>query len=238
MIGISLRSRGFTLIELLVVIAIIAILAAILLPLFLRAKERGRQASCLQNLHNLWIACTMYCDDHGGRFPKVSPGLTGANSGGGPGPDWCGSQVNAPCYPDKAAVRRYIKSIKSFICPSDIGVPANDAHLNRLTPDQQKGYALSYAANWTLSWKRLDSLPAHKVRYMMMLIHESRQTIDDGYFRWDGGNLGSPVHFDGTNLAFVDGHARRQSNTYIRSFMGSGGIGGVHDARANPPAYP
>ena len=61
----SVKKRGFTLIELLVVIAIIAILAAILFPVFVNAKERGRMARCLSNLKNMVTAAKMYSDDPG-----------------------------------------------------------------------------------------------------------------------------------------------------------------------------
>ena len=61
--------RGFTLIELLVVIAIIAILAAILYPVFARAREKGRQASCASNVRSLVMALLQYSDDYGGMMP-------------------------------------------------------------------------------------------------------------------------------------------------------------------------
>ncbi len=61
---------GFTLIELLVVIAIIAILAAILFPVFVSAREKAYQTQCASNLRQIHIALSLYIDDNGGRFPQ------------------------------------------------------------------------------------------------------------------------------------------------------------------------
>ena len=70
--GMSFRRRGFTLIELLVVIAIIAILAAILFPVFARAREKARQTSCASNLKNLGTAVLMYVQDYDEHFPLAA----------------------------------------------------------------------------------------------------------------------------------------------------------------------
>jgi len=63
------RTGGFTLIELLVVIAIIAILAAILFPVFARAREKARQASCTSNIKQLMLAVLAYCQDYDEKYP-------------------------------------------------------------------------------------------------------------------------------------------------------------------------
>ena len=68
------RSRGFTLIELLVVIAIIAILAAILFPVFTKAKDKAKETKCLSNLHQIGRGLVMYTDNNSGRLPDDIPG--------------------------------------------------------------------------------------------------------------------------------------------------------------------
>jgi prepilin-type N-terminal cleavage/methylation domain-containing protein/prepilin-type processing-associated H-X9-DG protein len=69
---IMIRARGFTLIELLVVIAIIAVLAAILLPVFLSARERARQAACFSNVKQLALAALLYAQDNDEGFPPAA----------------------------------------------------------------------------------------------------------------------------------------------------------------------
>ena len=64
------RRHGFTLIELLVVIAIIAVLAAILFPVFAQAREQARQTTCLSNLKQLGTGLTMYAQDYDETLPS------------------------------------------------------------------------------------------------------------------------------------------------------------------------
>jgi prepilin-type N-terminal cleavage/methylation domain-containing protein len=66
-------NHGFTLIELLVVIAIIAVLAAVLFPVFARARDEGRKAHCRSNMHQIIICIRMYLDDHGGYMAPYDP---------------------------------------------------------------------------------------------------------------------------------------------------------------------
>lgn len=95
--------RGFTLIELLVVIAIIAILAAILFPVFARAREKARQSSCLSNMKQLGLATMMYVQDYDERYPRFYFYI------GASDPRAYGAyDVLAP----------YIKNQQVFLCPS------------------------------------------------------------------------------------------------------------------------
>jgi prepilin-type N-terminal cleavage/methylation domain-containing protein/prepilin-type processing-associated H-X9-DG protein len=95
------KRTGFTLIELLVVIAIIAILAAILFPVFARARENARRSSCQSNLKQTGLAIIQYTQDYDERFPQIiQPRVVGASYG------W------------SDAIQAYIKSPQIFACPS------------------------------------------------------------------------------------------------------------------------
>jgi prepilin-type N-terminal cleavage/methylation domain-containing protein/prepilin-type processing-associated H-X9-DG protein len=129
--------RGFTLIELLVVIAIIAILAAILFPVFARARDKARQASCLSNLKQIGMALNQYAQDYDESHPGV----------------WFGPVARAPWsqpsndtlfYKWMDAVYPYVKNEQVFNCPSD-GVNKKYVFRNRDGSNGYGSYAMSQA---------------------------------------------------------------------------------------------
>src|SRR5574340_1052216 len=123
-----LRRRGFTLIELLVVIAIIAILAAMLFPVFARARESARKIQCLANVKNIATAVQMYLTDYDRTFPREHEQLafdyfdTGPGGGSGGfygGGSRCDRAYLANPYLRKAvALDEYIKNRDVWRCPS------------------------------------------------------------------------------------------------------------------------
>ncbi|RYX86380.1 DUF1559 domain-containing protein [bacterium] len=100
-------NKAFTLIELLVVIAIIAILAAILFPVFARARENARRSSCMSNLKQIGLGIMQYTQDYDERFPCSR--IAQANVNG----------VNLPEVPWHAVIQPYVKSTQLFACPSN-----------------------------------------------------------------------------------------------------------------------
>ncbi|HEY3265568.1 MAG TPA: prepilin-type N-terminal cleavage/methylation domain-containing protein [Armatimonadota bacterium] len=105
-----MRRRAFTLIELLVVIAIIAILAAILFPVFAKARERAQGAACVSNTNQIGKALMMYTDDNDGVYPmnrfKTAAGAF------------------IPPYTWKRALSKYTSSYEIWKCPSNPAVTA------------------------------------------------------------------------------------------------------------------
>ncbi len=111
------KKSAFTLIELLVVIAIIAILAAILFPVFARARENARKTSCLSNMKQQGLAVMQYTQDYDEKFPL-------RNNGNNPYQRIQATDASAP--PNYwEALAPYLKSTQVLQCPSDATNAAN-----------------------------------------------------------------------------------------------------------------
>ena len=111
-----MKRGGFTLIELLVVIAIIAILAAILFPVFAKAREKARGASCSANAKQVALGWMMYMQDYDGWYPTARQNMAGPPLGYA---TW------------RYIIEPYIKNTQMFTCPSKARHPGRDG-LSRL----------------------------------------------------------------------------------------------------------
>ncbi len=191
--------RGFTLIELLVVIAIIAILAAILFPVFARAREKARQTSCLSNMKQLALAEIMYVADYDSKIGAIAcypnlvpcwqrPGSPGAGS-------WVALGLLGP----------YMKNEQIYKCPS---VDSNYAYGFNV-------YAPSYI--------RADHLAVNQYAYNIDRLRAPSEHIliaeSSNVFLWDwrwpdgSGSLWPRIrvpHNEGLNCGYADGHAKWQ----------------------------
>ena len=150
-------NRGFTLIELLVVIAIIAILAAMLLPALAKAKEAGRKANCLSNLHQMGLGLLMYADDSNGVIPRGNEPLwfqvLSPNLGVRSTNDFKKVRVyTCPSYPDKRQLICYVDNAWEFRSPTDqVGSALNG--LSKLSRIRRPSDTIYLADNESGSWR-------------------------------------------------------------------------------------
>ncbi|MHB0999994.1 MAG: type II secretion system protein [Armatimonadota bacterium] len=217
------NKRGFTLIELLVVIAIIAILAAILFPVFAKAREAARATACLSNCKQLGTALQMYMQENDGKVPIASH-EAGMAVNDGSVELFCGHQtpVNdaelnyVKQTSIKALLEPYTKNASIFKCPSDSGCTpkfeigkrwASLHYRNFLTWYQWPAYGgqgnpnvpgLVFDDSWFKSSARVisffETVPYHDFR------HDPKATPDVMPWAW--------LPDTKWNITFLDGHAK------------------------------
>ena len=221
-----MRKQAFTLIELLVVIAIIAILAAILFPVFAKAREKARQTSCLSNQKQIGLAFAQYSQDYDERYSARD--MAGPTTGSS--------------YSFRWALQPYIKNIQVFKCPStpqwaatgpgnwyptDYGCHLNEAHL----VPSSSNHAADYAGTGTVDLRDFgfnESTPLSTINFPAQFLILADAGRSDGTTS-RGGIYPQPWAFDvstqsrflarhqgGGNVSYSDGHAkwRRPEQTW------------------------
>ncbi|HZT41032.1 MAG TPA: prepilin-type N-terminal cleavage/methylation domain-containing protein [Chthonomonadaceae bacterium] len=216
------RERGFTLIELLVVIAIIAILAAILFPVFAQAREKARATSCLSNIKQVMLGEMMYVQD----YDDVHSWTWGWS------PQW---------IPWHQAVDPYIKNKQIWKCPDDAWSRGQDA-----ANPSQPAIPVTYSQNFR--WPQSDwGWSSNSYSYLMSPAASAEATIPapattifvaerpNWYHQWSEGwatevfwdysefNMqggGATEHSLGSNYALCDGHAKWMRENQTRTPQG------------------
>ena len=232
------RTPGFTLIELLVVIAIIAILASILFPVFARARENARRASCMNNMKQLALGALQYFQDNDGRMMRANFDNSSSLSN-----NW-------------DMLQSYLKSDQLLFCPSAPGY----------TGAKGASYAVQYGfpVNWSGSSRykavavRLHLNPGDTHYYssssyasplLMGDIPEAARTCLVGETRYYNSNYeskgyGSAIfeatrkystvgpdvpdrHLEGSNYAYLDGHAKWLKKETVEAVFARQNINGA-----------
>jgi prepilin-type processing-associated H-X9-DG protein len=210
----------------LVVIAIIAILAAILFPVFARARENARRASCQSNLKQLALGTLQYLQDYDERYPGFIMFL-------GPGSD---GLMTYTLWPE--AIYPYVKSTQVFVCPSESNRKARTGSVHFMdSPPWSKANPIHYIINKNVAGNgrndasRREAVAAAQITtpadvFLLWDINPAAGSNTDnnafvsGYDApADGSNAWRTTggrHFDGDNYAFCDGHVKwlKQSSVF------------------------
>jgi len=194
-----MRRRGFTLIELLVVIAIIAILAAILFPVFAKAREKARQSSCLNNVKQLSLAVFQYAQDYDEMLPVyVNPFVPSGSR------YWF------------EVCRPYMKNTQIMTCPSRAKVTYGYGW-----NIDQMGYGSSSGCGPAVAYAEIAK-PAESIwiaESESSGIYPPRWITNSTYQYLYVIYRAQQVHNDGGNLGFADGHAKwMQADKFLMDY--------------------
>jgi prepilin-type N-terminal cleavage/methylation domain-containing protein/prepilin-type processing-associated H-X9-DG protein len=212
-----MKRDGFTLIELLVVIAIIAILAAILFPIFATAKETARRTQCMSNMRQITLAFPQYADDNNGLLPALnafsSDGVTASG-------DVIAGKVQT------GSLYSYLNRSKGLLrCPSDARKMAAAGYSS-----SEKGFTYSYTINGWITWaahgdqlapaagdaRQYANAHGYPISYIknarrtVCLVDENTEIINGQYrindqlFIWY--DITGDKHAGYANITFLDGH--------------------------------
>jgi len=214
--------NAFTLIELLVVIAIIGILAAILFPVFARARENARRASCMSNMKQIGLGLMMYTQDYDEKYP-----VTSSNTINNFATQTAEQSPFQELYP-------YTKSWQILVCPS--------ATPNGSTARNATSYFLNMTIiNYTGVSMAAVNEPAKRI--VVQDFFESRKycyfrpyldASSNKYIAWLRAGY-SDLHMEGGNLAFADGHAKwRRTSSICASDFGLTNVTGGPQCGAEP----
>jgi prepilin-type N-terminal cleavage/methylation domain-containing protein/prepilin-type processing-associated H-X9-DG protein len=210
------RRAAFTLIELLVVIAIIAILAAILFPVFAQAREKARQAACLSNLKQVGLGLQMYSQD----YDETLPPANHVHDFGNPAvlarfPNFLGSLApytkNKAIFACPSAVINlpYAPNVMPPNAFSDTNLLGNGVVLGRTLAVVDRPAEIIYCQelNWRINEAQVRPIATDSTRRAYTAWHYT-SPIGEGY---------SNLHMEGGNFVFADGHAKYRRYRALRS---------------------
>jgi prepilin-type N-terminal cleavage/methylation domain-containing protein/prepilin-type processing-associated H-X9-DG protein len=227
------KRNGFTLIELLVVIAIIAILAAILFPVFAQAREKARAISCLSNIRQIGLANRMYIQDYDEKLPWTGNWFAACTSFAGFPPEYDASnQWAIDAQEIDLLLNPYIKNTNLWFCPDCNKACATVFSTNTCPgsiPTEQNVRQSYYWMHWTFPAYPVSSTPPggflvegpnpgeRKAQGNIIVAGISEAAAlgpSVAPVFWDLFDLNSPrhnqkpLHTSGINVVFLDGHAK------------------------------
>jgi len=194
------RKRGFTLIELLVVIAIIAILAAILFPVFARARENARKSNCMSNVKQIMLGTMQYVQDYDERFNRRAYSDHASDH-------WFIGNARTTLAP-------YIKNDEVWSCPS-----------RRRTQADGNGVVHNYTCYWQNAWVEGVAQAQIQAPADVVCFADANYWLDS-YWKTNSYPTGStengrlqtvtPKHTDGFNFGYCDGHVKWSRLTQVK----------------------